>query len=103
MESGLEYLELTQLVAPDTSCMVEALATALFQISMLPGVKNSHSSLNAIRVVMYLLMDSDPEVVSSVIANAVTSKIKVQVVTLREEVAAEVAEIHEGLAMCYVL
>src|SRR5882672_2137429 len=46
-----EYLEATLLTVPGVPYTMDMLVSALFQISMLPGVKGSWANTNAVRVV----------------------------------------------------
>ena len=96
-ETGLQYLESTLLTVPGVSCTTEALVTVLYQITMLPGVRNSCPSVNAIRAVAYLLANNEVDAASSSLADAVTSKVEVCMATLIRESAAAAAEVWDGL------
>jgi len=48
---GITYLESTLLTVPGVPYTVDALVSALFQVSMLPGIKGTQENLNTVWVV----------------------------------------------------
>src|SRR6266481_225050 len=59
MEEGMDFLESALLTIPGVPYTVEVLVGALFQMSMLLGIKGSKTNTNAVRVVAYVLVGLD--------------------------------------------
>jgi hypothetical protein len=96
-KKGMSYLESTLLTVPGVPYTAETLVGALFQISMLPGIKGSRANTNAVRAVAFLLADVNLASDSQAIADSVTSKLDEQLSSFREEAATAVHEIHNKL------
>src|SRR6266481_3481025 len=55
-EEGMDFLELALLTIPGLPYTAEVPVSALFQMSMLLGIKGSKTNTNAVRVVAYVLV-----------------------------------------------
>jgi hypothetical protein len=84
---GVHYLESTLLTVPGTPYTAVELTGALFQISMLPGIKMSHVNKNAIRAIAFILSDLDMDKKVAAIAGTVMEKMDDQMKVLRDEAA----------------
>ena len=91
-EKGMVYLESTLLTIPDVPYMVDKLVGALFQISMLPGIKGSKKNTNAVCTVAYVLVGLDTDVKAQAIAGAVVDQMVGQLDSLKER-AEKVAQV----------
>ena len=74
----MSYLESSMLTVLGVPFTIETLVGALFQISMLPGIKGSCANTNAVQAVAYVLAGLDMDKKASAIAEAVTDQITAQ-------------------------
>jgi len=76
----MSYLDSTLLTVPGVPFTVETLVGALFQISMLPGIKGSWTNTNAVRSVAYILagldMDEKAAAIAEVVADQLTDRMR---------------------------
>ena len=83
-EEGMAYLESTLLTVPDVPYMADMLVGALFQISMLPGIKGSKINMNAVHTVAYVLAGLDTDDKAQAIAGAMVDQMAGQLDSLKE-------------------
>ena len=91
-EEGMHYLESTLLTVLGVLYTAEVLVRALFQISMLPGIKGSKANTNAVRAVAYVLAGLDTDDKAQAIAGAVADQLTGQIGEVREKAVAAVSE-----------
>ena len=94
---GLSYLDANLLSVPDVPCSLESMTAALFQISMLPGIKSSQTNTSAVRAVVFILTSLETEAKARVTANLVMSKMEEQLASLSKRVEEVVSDAWEGL------
>ena len=86
------------LTAPGGASMADELASALFQISMLPTIRASKASTNAICTVAFILAEGNLDDGPQTIAEAVSSQMDSQIDTLKEEMNTFTADVEAQAA-----
>jgi hypothetical protein len=92
---GMKYLESTLLMVPGTPYITGALASALFQISMLPGIKTSCANMNTVQVVAFMLLEINLEKKVNAITEAVMMKLDNQIKSLKDKTTAVTTAIRD--------
>ena len=85
-EEGMRYLESTLLMVPWVSYTATELVGMLFQVLMLPKIKNSWVNSNGVRAVTYILADLDLDLKVKEMENVVVDKFKVMLNELQANV-----------------
>jgi len=91
MKEGMRYLESTLLTMSGVPDAAAELVSALLQISMLPGIKNSWVNSNAVRATAFILADLDLSIKAMELAESTVDKMKngVEKVQVDPELLAE--------------
>ena len=97
MEEGMSYLESSTLTILGVPFTIETLVGALFQISMLPGIKGSCANTNAVQAVAYILAGLDTDEKASAIAEAVMDQITARLGEVGNKAVEVVQEAKEQL------
>ena len=97
MEEGMDFLESALLTVPGVPYTAEVLVGALFQMSMLPGIKGSKTNTNAVRVVAYVLVGLDMDYKVQAISGAVTDQLAGQIGEIRDKAEAMMGEMQDKL------
>jgi len=100
----MRYLKSTLLTMPGVPYAAAELVSALLQISMLPGIKNSWVNSNAVRATAFILADMDLSIKAKELAESTVDKMKngvekaqVGFKSLAESVQGEVKDIVASL------
>ena len=96
-EGGMSYLDSTLLTVPGVPFTAETLVGALFQISMLPGIKGSWTNTNAVRSVAYILAGLDMDEKAAAIAEVVADQLTDRMREAESRAAAAVQEAQDQL------
>src|SRR6266481_2220539 len=84
-EEGASYLELNRLTAQAGEYSADDLAGALFQITMLPGIRSNKSGVDAVRAVAYVLAGAALDSKAHDITEAVSACIDTQMDVIRTD------------------
>jgi hypothetical protein len=103
-KEGKWYLESMLLTVPGTPYSVSKLSGALFQISMLAGIKTSWANVNTIHAIAYILTEIDMDKKTQSFADTMTGRLERQkqlleneVKTITEQAAVKVTKITDWL------
>ena len=96
-EEGMMYLESAQLTVSGVLFTVEVLAETLFQISMLPGIKNSWVSTNVVRAAAYVLAGLDTDEKAAAITEAVSDQLTTQMDEVKGKAVVAIQDAQEQM------
>jgi hypothetical protein len=97
-EEGIRYLEHTLLTVPGAPLSADTLSGALFQVSMLPGIRGSKANSNAVRAIAFTLAGIESQDRSQLLTSAVVEKLEEHLELTRQETLAATKEQEKKLA-----